>query len=185
MKNQKKIFIEKQPAVPLHLLSTTNEQKVGSVAPQRLPFKLAAGGGGSRSFSTSSLTQKIPFKLSSISSSVPSSGPAQGSPPQQSRNKPARWGSTVGQPTASSTAQPQRLHTSQSQPLLGHNRMPSGGAETHSILPMKLASGNKSTKSPAPSQPVQLPPSGQQRVEPNRTKPPHKPARDEPGVMYF
>ncbi len=68
-------------SLPLHLMSATNEQRVGGVAGQhthhQLPMKLASGGGGARIHSggnkanrsqSLSMPNKLPMKLSSSSS---------------------------------------------------------------------------------------------------------------------
>lgn len=176
----------REPTVPLHLLSKTNEQKMGSVASQHLPFKLAQGSSSSRSQSTSSLSQKLPFKLSSHSSQPAAVPPVASPPSSRATGKHTRWGDarTTVQSAPAAANPNSRLSGSQSQPHLGHNRV-SSGVETHSMLPMKLA--EKRQKSASPSPQSQLPPSGYHQHQHDQNRPRHsqKPGQEEPEVMYF
>ena len=169
----------REPVVPLHLLSTTNEHKIGPVTTQRLPFKLATSNQSSRSFSTSSLTQKLPFKLSVGSQQQPQ--PMQHTVSSPPSGRAAKTSRTVAPAPQRGVNPPARgLSGSQSQPHLGHPRHMSASETTHSILPMKLA--EKRTKSASPS--PQAPPNPQQHDQ-NRPRHSHRSGRDEPEVMYF
>jgi len=78
------------PNVPLHLLSTTNEQKVtGVVGHPKLPRSLGSGVSvGSRSLSTSSLSQMMPFKLANDSKGKQSAPPPSHPPPPPPTTSP-------------------------------------------------------------------------------------------------
>ncbi len=167
-----------EASVPLHLLSATNQHKISAHAhptPQQLPSKLSSSMSSAKS-SGSSLSQMLPFKLSS-SRGVPSSGG--GSPPLTS-NKPflgqmPKRGSAMElsmtakvtpehfhhSPPATSpaTTSAPRMSLSRSQSHMSTNKARLNPQQSpHSnILPMKLAERNKGqnrAKSASPSSQV-------------------------------
>ncbi len=176
--------------MPLHLLSATNEQKLGHIS-QQLPYKLAGGStstpmstsaktsptvthvttssGLSRNASTGGIQQMLPLKLSSLSSasSLTASNTATGGATTTRMTPPG-----VGSKQSPSSSSRSNLGRTSSQP-----RIPSQPV-TGNILPMKLAEKPrpKSASSATSGHGHQMSPHSQSKTSSGKK---------EPEIIYF
>ena len=125
---------ESQVNLPIHLMSATNEQKMGTVTSQHLPHKLSTLGSGSKTATASppSVQQVLPTKLSNLTT---------GSQPNSSTSE------SGGQSKRAVPPNTPRLQISKSQPQLQLGSTGLAKQNSGSFLPMKLAEKTRTPKS--------------------------------------